>query len=77
MEDKDKIIQELNKKLDQEIMVKKSEVILNKELLEKIQVQNRHIITLQEVNEKYLNEIGKLKVILNKINEMTSDGNSR
>lgn len=77
MEDKDKIIQELNKKLDQEIAVKKSEVILNKELLEKIQVQNRHIITLQEVNEKYLNEIGKLKVILNKINEMTSDGNSR
>ena len=77
MEDKDKIIQELNKKLDQEIMVKKSEVILNKELLEKIQIQNRHIITLQEVNEKYLNEIGKLKVILNKINEMTSDGNSR
>jgi hypothetical protein len=77
MEDKDKIIQELEKKLDQEIMVKKSEVILNKELLEKIQIQNRHIITLQEVNEKYLNEIGKLKVILNKINEMTSDGNSR
>lgn len=77
MEDKDKIIEELEKKLQQEIMVKKSEVLLNKELLEKIQVQNTHIRTLEEIAEKYLNEIGKLKVTLNKINEMTSDVNSK
>ena len=75
MEDKDKKIKELENKLSEEILVKKSEVILNKELLEKIEKQNLHITTLQEINEDYSNQIAKLKVIINKINQMTSSNN--
>ena len=75
MEDKDKKIKELENKLSEEILVKESEVILNKELLEKIEKQNLHITTLQEINEDYSNQIAKLKVIINKINQMTSSNN--
>lgn len=75
MEDKDKKIKELEDKLSEEIIVKKSEVLLNKELLEKIEKQNLHITTLQEINEDYSNQIAKLKVIINKINQMTSSNN--
>jgi len=75
MEDKDKKIKELENKLSEEILVKKSEVILNKGLLEKIEKQNLHITTLQEINEDYSNQIAKLKVIINKINQMTSSNN--
>jgi chaperonin cofactor prefoldin len=75
MEDKDKKIKELEDKLSEEIAVKKSEVILNKELLEKIEKQNLHINTLQEINEDYSNKIAKLKVIINKINQMTLNNN--
>jgi len=75
MEDKDKKIKELEDKLSEEIAVKKSEVFLNKELLEKIEKQNLHINTLQEINEDYSNKIAKLKVIINKINQMTLNNN--
>lgn len=75
MEDKDKKIKELEDKLSEEIAVKKSEVILNKELLEKIEKQKLHITTLQEINEDYSNKIAKLKVIINKINQMTLNNN--
>jgi len=75
MEDKDKKIKELEDKLSEEIAVKKSEVILNKELLEKIEKQKLHINTLQEINEDYSNKIAKLKVIINKINQMTLNNN--
>ena len=62
--DKDKIIEELKKRIDEEQMVKKSEVLLNKELLERIEKLNLQIETLLEINENFQNKIAKLRMIL-------------
>lgn len=65
--DKDQIIKELEEKLQMEIMVKKSESLLNQELLERIEKLELHKETLIEINEKYSNIIGKLRVRLKKL----------
>jgi hypothetical protein len=65
--DKDQIIKELEEKLQMETMVKKSESILNQELLERIEKLELHKETLIEINEKYSNVIGKLRVRLKKL----------
>lgn len=57
-------IKELEEKLQMEIMVKKSEVLLNKELQERIEKHQLHIETLIEINEKYSDTIGKLRARL-------------
>jgi len=57
-------IKELEEKLQMEIMVKKSEVLLNKELQERIEKNQLHIETLIEINEKYSDTIGKLRARL-------------
>lgn len=62
--DKDKIIEELKQRIDEEQMVKKSEVLLNKELLERIEKLNLQIETLLEINENFQNKIAKLRMIL-------------
>ena len=62
--DKDKIIEELKQRIDEEQMVKKSEVLLNKELLERIEKLNLQIETLLEINENFQNKIAKLRLIL-------------
>ena len=65
--DKDQIIKELEEKLQMETMVKKSEALLNQELLERIEKLELHKETLIQINEKYSNIIGKLRVRLKKI----------
>jgi hypothetical protein len=65
--DKDQIIKELEEKLQMEIMVKKSESLLNQELLERVEKLELHKETLIEINEKYSNVIGKLRVRLKKL----------
>ena len=62
--DKDKIIEELKQRIEEEQMVKKSEVLLNKELLERIEKLNLQIETLLEINENFQNKIAKLRLIL-------------
>jgi hypothetical protein len=70
MDNKDKLIEELNQKIQEEQMVKKSEVLLNLELLERIEKLNIQIETLLEINEKFQNKIAKLRLHLkNIINE--------
>lgn len=71
MDEKDKKIKELEDKLNEEIMVKKSEVLLNKELCEKIEKHLLTIETLQEINEDFSNKIAKLRFHIKKINELT------
>ncbi len=61
MIDKDNKIKELEIKLQEEMFVKKSEVLLNKELLEKIEKLNLHVETLQGIIEDYSNIIAKLR----------------
>jgi len=61
------IIKELEEKLQMEIMVKKSESLLNQELLERVEKLELHKETLIEINEKYSNVIGKLRVRLKKL----------
>jgi hypothetical protein len=65
--DKDQIIKELEEKLQMEVMVKKSEVLLNKELLERVEKHQLHIETLIEINEKYSDTIGKLRARLKEL----------
>jgi hypothetical protein len=65
--DKDQIIKELEEKLQMEIMVKKSESLLNQELLERVEKLELHKETLIEINEKYSNIIGKLRLRLKKL----------
>ena len=62
--DKDKIIEELNQRIDEEQMVKKSEVLLNKELLERIEKLNLQIETLLTINDSFQNKIARLRMIL-------------
>ncbi len=57
-------IKELEEKLQMEIGVKKSEVMLNKELKERIEKFELHIETLIKINEEYSNTIGKLRARL-------------
>tara|TARA_R110000803_G_scaffold60543_3_gene119833 strand:+ start:727 stop:930 length:204 start_codon:yes stop_codon:yes gene_type:complete len=62
--DKDKIIEELNQRINEEQMVKKSEVLLNKELLERIEKLNLQIETLLTINDNFQNKIARLRMIL-------------
>jgi chaperonin cofactor prefoldin len=62
--DKDKIIEELKQRIDEEQAVKKSEVLLNKELLERIEKLNLQIETLLSINENFQNKIAKLRIML-------------
>jgi chaperonin cofactor prefoldin len=57
-------IKELEEKLQMEIAVKKSEIMLNKELQERIEKYQLHIETLIEINEKYSDTIGRLRARL-------------
>jgi hypothetical protein len=62
--EKDIKIKELEFRVLQEKAVKDSEVLLNKELLEKIERLELHNNTLLEINDKYSEEISKLKLQL-------------
>jgi chaperonin cofactor prefoldin len=57
-------VKELEEKLQMEIAVKKSEIMLNKELQERIEKYQLHIETLIEINEKYSDTIGRLRARL-------------
>jgi chaperonin cofactor prefoldin len=74
MIDKDLIIKELEKKVQEleekyqmEKSVKKSEVMLNSELNERIEKHQLHIETLIKINEDYSNLIGKLRARLKEL----------
>ena len=60
----DRLKKELEEKLQMEIAVKKSEIMLNKELQERIEKYQLHIETLIEINEKYSDTIGRLRARL-------------
>jgi hypothetical protein len=64
LEDK---IKELEEKLQMEIAVKKSEVMLNKDFQERIEKLELHKETLIEINEKYSNIICKLRARLKQL----------
>lgn len=66
--DKESKIKELEEKLQIEIMVKKSEVMLNQELKEQIENKNFYIETLTELNNEFFNKIIELKLKLKKLN---------
>jgi len=63
-EDKDKIIEDLKIKLNQEEMVKKNEFLVNRELRAKILKLETQLDTVVNLNEQYLSEMSKLKIIM-------------
>jgi hypothetical protein len=67
IKDKEFLIENLKDKLNQEISVKKSEVILNLELKERIEKYELHIETLLQINEGYSNTIGRLRTRLKEL----------
>jgi chaperonin cofactor prefoldin len=67
IEDKEFLIEDLKSKLNQEISVKKSEVMLNQELQERIEKLELHRETLVEINEKYSDTISKLRARLKEL----------
>jgi hypothetical protein len=62
--DKDKIIEDLKIKLNQEEMVKKNEFLVNRELRAKILKLQTQLDTVVNLNEQYLTEMSKLKIIM-------------
>ena len=60
-------IKELEEKLQMEIAVKKSEVMMNKNLNERIETQQIYIETLLKINEEYSNTIGRLRARLKEL----------
>ena len=62
--DKDKIIEDLKIKLNQETMVKKNEFLVNRELRAKILKLQTQLDTVVNLNEQYLTEMSKLKIIM-------------
>ena len=67
IENREFLIEDLKSKLNQEISVKKSEVILNLELKERIEKYELHIETLLQINEGYSNTIGRLRTRLKEL----------
>ena len=63
-EDKDKIIEDLKIKLNQETMVKQNEFIVNRELRAKILKLETQLDTVVNLNEQYLSEMSKSKIIM-------------
>ena len=63
-EDKDKIIEDLKIKLDQEKKVKENEFLVNKELRIKILKLETQLNMVVNLNEEYLLELSKLKIIV-------------
>jgi hypothetical protein len=60
-------IKELEEKLQMEITVKKSEVMLNKNLNERIETQQIYIETLLKINENLSEKIGTLNARLKEL----------
>lgn len=64
IEDKDKIIEDLKIKLDQEKKVKENEFLVNRELRIKILKLETQLNMVVNLNEEYLLELSKLKIIV-------------
>ncbi len=67
MEYYEKTINDLKEKLEEEIAVKKGEVLLNKELkvlIEKLELQNE---LLSKINNRLYNEVAELRFRIKKI----------
>ena len=70
MDHKDKIIEDLKTKIEEEVMVKQSEVLMNKDLKLRIEQLELEVELLQKVNNYLLETTSKLRVKLkNIINE--------
>jgi chaperonin cofactor prefoldin len=67
IENREFLIEDLKSKLNQEISVKKSEVVLNLELKERIEKYELHIETLLKINEEYSSTIGRLRARLKEL----------
>ena len=66
MDDKDKKIIELERTLDEELGVKRSEVMRNKDLLEQNKLLKHNIEKLLKLQEEQAKEIAKLKYLIKK-----------
>jgi|TARA_E500000318_G_C3546186_1_gene206812 hypothetical protein len=66
MDDKDKKIIELERTLDEELGVKRSEVMRNKDLLEQNELLKHNIEKLLKLQEEQAKEIAKLKYLIKK-----------
>ena len=70
MDHKDKIIEDLKSKVEEETMVKQTEVLVNKDLKLRIEQLELEVELLQKVNNYLLETTSKLRVKLkNIINE--------
>ena len=70
MDHKDKIIEDLKTKIEEETMVKQTEVLVNKDLKLRIEQLELEVELLQKVNNYLLETTSKLRVKLkNIINE--------
>jgi hypothetical protein len=70
MDHKDKIIEDLKTKIEEEVMIKQSEVLMNKDLKLRIEQLELEIELLQKINNYLLETTSKLRVKLkNIINE--------
>jgi hypothetical protein len=66
MDNKDKKIIELERTLDEELGVKRSEVMRNKDLLEQNELLKHNIEKLLKLQEEQAKEIAKLKYLIKK-----------
>ena len=66
MDDKDKKIIEWERTLDEELGVKRSEVMRNKDLLEQNELLKHNIEKLLKLQEEQAKEIAKLKYLIKK-----------
>jgi len=66
MIDKDQEILKLERKLEEEISVKKSEVMRNTELLQQVELLQHNIEKLIQLQEDQAKEIAKYKFLLKK-----------
>jgi chaperonin cofactor prefoldin len=73
MDIKDKIIEDLKARLEEEIAVKKSEVLVNAELkilIEKLEMQ---IELLNKINDRLYNDLAKLRFMIKKQSTTTNE----
>ena len=73
MDIKNKIIEDLKARLEEEIAVKKSEVLVNAELkilIEKLEMQ---IELLNKINDRLYNDLAKLRFMIKKQSTTTNE----
>ena len=73
MDIKDKIIEDLKKRLEEEIAVKKSETMINAELKVLIDKLEMQVQLLNEINERAYKDIAELRFRIKKLSTTTNE----